>query len=129
MTEEEFREAALCGYGDIMILKAVAEKEKYQINLEDRVALIESTAEYVGMSVEETLNTYGEEYLDCLLYEEFLKKLILSNYRPEITEMMSMWFRMFSEKNKSQGSGTCFNLEGCGKVSPQSIFRVYSKRK
>lgn len=90
MTEEEFREAALCGYGDIMILKAVAEKEKYQINLEDRVALIESTAEYVGMSVEETLNTYGKEYFDCLLYEEFLKKLILSNYRPEITEMMSM---------------------------------------
>jgi len=90
MTEEEFREAALCGYGDIMILKAVAEKEKYQINPEDRVALIESTAEYVGMSVEETLNTYGEEYFDCLLYEEFLKELILSNYRPEITEMMSM---------------------------------------
>lgn len=84
MTEEEFQEAALCGYGDIMILKAIAEKENYQINPEDRVAIIESTAEYVGMSTEETLNIYGKEYFDCLLYEEFLKEFILYTYSDEI---------------------------------------------
>lgn len=84
MTEEEFREAALCGYGDIMILKAVAEKENYTIDVEERNSLIESAAEYVGMSTEETLKLYGEEYFDCLLYEEFLKGLILDIYSNEI---------------------------------------------
>ncbi len=84
MTEEEFREAALCGYGDIMILKAIAEKEKYEINSEERRSLIESTAEHIGMSTEETLNIYGEEYFDCLLYEEFLKELILDIYSDEV---------------------------------------------
>ena len=84
MTEEEFREAALCGYGDIMILKAIAEKENYKINSEERNHLIESTAESVGMSAEETLKLYGEEYFDCLLYEQFLKELIISTYSNEI---------------------------------------------
>lgn len=90
MTEEEFREAALCGYGDIMILKAVAEKENYTIDVEERNSLIESTAEYVGMSTEETLKLYGEEYFDCLLYEDFLRELITSIYRSDIDKMAKM---------------------------------------
>lgn len=84
MTEEEFREATLCGYGDIMILKAIAEKEEYEINSEEYNNLIESTAEYVGMSKEETVKLYGEEYFECLLYEEFLKELIQDIYSDEI---------------------------------------------
>lgn len=84
MTEEEFREAALLGYGDIMVLKAIAENENYHISSEERADIIESTAKYVGMSAEETLKTYGEEYFNCLLYEEFLRKLILETYSNEI---------------------------------------------
>lgn len=87
MTEEEFREAALCGYGDIMILKAIAEKEDYKINSEEYNNLIESTAEYVGMSTEETVKLYGEEYFECLLYEDFLRELIKTIYRTDIDEM------------------------------------------
>lgn len=84
MTEKEFREAALCGYGDIMILKAIAEKENYEINSEEYNNLIKSTAEYVGMSTEETVKLYGEEYFECLIYEDFLKKMILDIYSDEI---------------------------------------------
>lgn len=87
MTEEEFREAALCGYGDIMILKAIAEKEDYKINSEEYNNLIESTAEYVGISTEETVKLYGEEYFECLLYEDFLRELIKTIYRTDIDEM------------------------------------------
>lgn len=87
MTEEEFREAALCGYGDIMILKAIAEKEDYEINSEEYNNLIESTAEYIGMSTEETVKLYGEEYFECLLYEDFLRELIKTIYRTDIDKM------------------------------------------
>jgi len=80
MTEEEFREAALWGYGDIMILEAIAEKENYQITSEERANIIETTAEYIGLTSEEALEVYGEEYFECLLYDEFLKKLIISTY-------------------------------------------------
>lgn len=88
MTEEEFREAAFCGYGDIMILKAIAEKENYTINSEERDSLIESTAESVGMPTEETLKLYSEEYFDCLLYEDFLRELIKTIYRADIDKMV-----------------------------------------
>lgn len=90
MTEEEFREATLWGYADIMILKAIAENENYQITLAERTNIIETTAEHVGFTPEEAVETYGEEYFDCLLYEDFLRELITSIYRSDIVKMAKM---------------------------------------
>lgn len=86
MTEDEFRNATLLGYGDMMILKAVAEKENYKITSEERKNIIKSTAEYDGLTSEEAIDIYGEEYFDCILYEDFLKDLIISTYQSDIDE-------------------------------------------
>lgn len=86
MTEDEFREATLSGYGDIMILKAIAEKENYTITPEELNDVVKSTAEYIGLTSEEAFEVYGEEYFDCMLYEEFLQTLITSIYSCNIDE-------------------------------------------
>ena len=88
MTEKEFREAALLGYADIMILRAIAEKENYKITPDERNEVIENTAALIGATAEDTLEMYGEEYFDCLLYEEFLKNLLLNYYSSEINAML-----------------------------------------
>lgn len=90
MTEEEFREATLCGYADIMVFEAIAEKENYHISFAERNSVIEATAEYVGLTPEETIEIYGEEYFDCLLYEDFLKELIISTYRSDIDRIAKL---------------------------------------
>lgn len=88
MTEDEFRNATLLGYGDIMILKAIAEKENYNITPDERNDIIKSTAEYIGLTSEEALEVYGVEYFDCILYEEFLKTLIIDLYETSIKSVV-----------------------------------------
>lgn len=84
MTESEYREAALWGYADYMILEAIAEQEGYSISKEERDELISYTAEFDGITYNEAVELYGYEYFDYLLYEANLKKIILAQYEEEI---------------------------------------------
>lgn len=88
MTESEYREAALWGYADYMILKAIAEQEGYSISREERDELISYTAEFDGITYNEAVELYGYEYFDYLLYEANLKKIILAQYEEEILEVL-----------------------------------------
>ncbi len=88
MTESEYREAALWGYADYMILKAIAEQEGYSISREERDELISYTAEFDGITHNEAVELYGYEYFDYLLYEANLKKIILAQYEEEILEVL-----------------------------------------
>lgn len=88
MTESEYREAALGGYADYMILKAIAEKEGYSISREERDELISYTAEFDGITYNEAIELYGYEYFDYLLYEAKFKKIILAQYEEEILEVL-----------------------------------------
>lgn len=88
MTESEYREAALWGYADYMILKAITEQEGYSISREERDELISYTAEFDGITYNEAVELYGYEYFDYLLYEANLKKIILAQYEEEILEVL-----------------------------------------
>lgn len=88
MTESEYREAALWGYADYMILKAIAEQEGYSISKEERDDLIKHTAEFDGITYNEAVELYGYEYFDYLLYEANLKKIVLAQYEEEILEVL-----------------------------------------
>lgn len=88
MTESEYREAALWGYADYMILRAIAEEEGYSISREERDELISYTAEFDGITYNEAVELYGYEYFDYLLYEANLKRIILVQYEEEILEVL-----------------------------------------
>ena len=88
MTESEYREAALWGYADYMILKAIAEQEGYSISREERDELVNYTAEFDGITYNEAVELYGYEYFDYLLYEANLKRIILVQYEEEILEVL-----------------------------------------
>lgn len=88
MTESEYREAALWGYADYMILKAIAEQEGYSISKEERDELISYTAEFDGITYNEAIELYGYEYFDYLLYEANLKRIMLVQYEEEILEVL-----------------------------------------
>ncbi len=88
MTESEYREAALLGYADYMILKAIAEQEGYSISREERDELISYTVEFDGITYNEAVELYGYEYFDYLLYEANLKRIILVQYEEEILEVL-----------------------------------------
>ena len=88
MTKEEFCDAALCGYGDILIFRAIAEKENYIISTEERKEIVKKTAISLGLSSDEVYELYGEEYFDCLLYESFLKDLLTGIYSEGIDSLI-----------------------------------------
>jgi FKBP-type peptidyl-prolyl cis-trans isomerase (trigger factor) len=85
MTEQDFRQAALWGYGDYLILEALAQQEGYRISLNERNEKIKEAADATGMNAAEVLEIYGEEFFDTILYEEFLKSLLLERYEAQIT--------------------------------------------
>lgn len=80
LTEEEFSQQALLSFSELMIMEAIAKKENYEIDSVDRSELIKETALAMGISEEEAGESFGKEYFDSVLYEEFLKNLILEIY-------------------------------------------------
>lgn len=73
MTEDEFREATLSGYGDIMILKAIAEKENYTITPEELNDVVKSTAEYIGLTSKKHLRCMAKSISIVCCMKNFFK--------------------------------------------------------
>lgn len=86
MSEEEYREAVLSGYGDYLVLKEIASIEGYIPSDEEMNNLIEYTAKLDGISYEDVKETYGEEYFEYMLYESFVKEVIINLYSEQINK-------------------------------------------
>ncbi len=84
MSEGEYREAVLWGYGDYLILKEFADYEGYVISDEEMNNLIKHTANLDENTYEETKEQYGEEYFEYILFESFFKDFIVEMYSEQI---------------------------------------------
>lgn len=84
MTENEYFEALLDEYVNYMIISALAQKEGYTVSDTERSIIIEEIANNDGISEDKAMETYGNEYFDFILYENFLKNYLTDIYSDQI---------------------------------------------
>lgn len=84
MSETEYRESILGEYVNYMILSTLAQKEGYTISNTERTAIIDKLANDNNISTSDVIEIYGSEYIDYILYENFVRDYLIDTYSNEI---------------------------------------------
>jgi len=84
MSEKEYRESILDEYVNYMILSTLAQKEGYIISDAERSEIVSKIASDNDMSADDIIEMYGNEYIDFILYENFLKNYLIDIYSKQI---------------------------------------------
>lgn len=88
MNEDEYKEALLSEYANYIIVSELASNEGFVVSDDDRNSLVSEVSEKDGITYQEAIDTYGEEYFDFVLCNDYIKDYIINLYGQEIDEVL-----------------------------------------